>query len=171
LTINNESDRYTLFINSSQRFYTFSLQQLKKGMKNFLFSRSALWSNSICLLRIWSGIIFIRYGLSILHSNSVEDFANTLKTVNIPLPLLSAYLCKSTEFFGGIFLVIGFLVRPACVFLFIDMTVATFVFHHGELLNNGLTTFLLLICVANIFFNKPDFLCISNFITRKTKVR
>src|SRR5271154_5874922 len=139
-------------------------------MKNFLFSRSALWSNSICLLRIWCGIIFIRYGLSILHSDSVEDFANTLKTANIPFPLLSGYLCKSTEFFGGIFLVIGFLVRPACIFLIIDMAVATFIFHHGHVLNNGLTTFLLLICVVNIFFSNQDFLCFIIFITSKTSL-
>jgi len=32
----------------------------------------------------------------------------------------------------------------------------TFVFHHGQLLNNGLTTFLLLLCLFIIFCNVDD---------------
>jgi len=130
-------------------------------MKSIIFNRSAISKNIICLLRVWCGIIFIRYGLSVLHIASINDFANTLQTANIPFPLLSAWLCKSTEFFGGILLVIGFLKRPACIFLIIDMTVATFVFHHGQVLNNGLTTFLLLLCLVTIFFSETDYLCIA----------
>ncbi len=138
-------------------------------MKSLFFYHSPIWSNSICLLRIWCGIIFIRYGLSVLHIASIKDFANTLQTVNIPFPLLSAWLCKSTEFFGGILLVIGFLKKPACIFLIIDMSVATFVFHHGHVLNNGLTTFLLLLCLLTIFFSGTDNLSIDYFIQNKIK--
>jgi uncharacterized membrane protein YphA (DoxX/SURF4 family) len=138
-------------------------------MKNLFFNRSPVWSNSICLLRIWCGVIFIRYGLSVLSVASIKDFANTLETENIPFPLLSAWLCKSTEFFGGILLVIGFLKSPACIFLIIDMAVATFVFHHGHILNTGLTTFLLLLCLLSIFFSETDYLCIDHFIKNKIK--
>ena len=138
-------------------------------MKRLIFDKSAIWKNVICLLRIWCGIIFIRYGLSVLHIVSIVDFANTLQTVNIPFPLLSAWLCKSTEFFGGILLVIGFLKRPACIFLIVDMAVATFVFHHGHVLNNGLTTFLLLLCLLTIFFSETDYLCIDYFIENKNQ--
>ena len=136
-------------------------------MKNFLFSQSALWTNSICLLRIWCGVIFIKYGSSLLHSNSMYDFANTLKTADIAFPELSSYLCKGSEFFGGILLIIGFLVRPACIFLMIDMTVATFNFHHADILNNGFTTFVLLLCIVNIFLHKADAFTIDYFIIHK----
>ena len=138
-------------------------------MKSLIFNRSVISRNIICLLRVWCGIIFIRYGLSILHIASIEDFANTLQTANIPFPLLSAWLCKSTEFFGGILLVIGFLKRPACIFLIIDMTVATFVFHHGQVLDNGITTFLLLLCLLTIFFSEADHLSTDYFIKDKIK--
>lgn len=138
-------------------------------MKAFLFSPSALWKNSICLLRIWCGIIFIRYGSSILHENAIADFADSLKNVNIPVPLVSSYLCKSSEFFGGILLVPGLLIRPVCIFLIIDMIVATFIFHHAHVLNNGLTTFLLLLCLVNIFSHKADAYTVDYFIGRKLK--
>jgi putative oxidoreductase len=138
-------------------------------MKSLIFNGSAISRNIICLLRVWCGIVFIKYGLSILHISSVEDFANTLQTANIPFPLLSAWLCKSTEFLGGILLVIGFLKIPACIFLIVDMTVATFVFHHGKVVDNGLTTFLLLLCLLTIFFSETDYLSIDYFIKNKMK--
>jgi len=138
-------------------------------MKNSIFNNSAIWSNAICLLRIWCGVVFIRYGLSIFHIASIKDFADTLQTVNIPFPLLGAVLCKSSEFFGGILLVIGFLKRLATIFLIIDMTVATFVFHHAHVLNNGLTTFLLLLCLLTIFFSETDNLSVDYFIGKKIK--
>jgi putative oxidoreductase len=139
-------------------------------MKAFLFSPSALWQNSLCLLRIWCGVIFIKYGSSILHLDSIFDFADTLKTVKIPFPLLSSYLCKSSEFFGGILLVLGLVVRPVCIFLIIDMAVATFIFHHAQVLNNGLTTFLLLLCLTHIFSHKADAFTIDYLIAQKLKL-
>ena len=135
----------------------------RSEMKSLIFNRSIISRNIICLLRVWCGIIFIKYGRSILHITSVDDFANTLHAANIPFPLVSAWLCKSTEFFGGILLVIGFLKIPACIFLLIDMTVATFVFHHGQVLDNGLTTFLLLLCLLTIFFSEADHLSADYF--------
>ena len=135
-------------------------------MKRLIFNQQAIWNNAIFLLRVWIGVIFIRYGLSIWHQSNMLDFANTLQTINIPFPLLSAWLCKSTEFFGGIFLVLGFLKRPACVFLIIDMSVATFVFHKGLLLQNGMTTFLLLICCLTILLSPSDKLSIDWLISK-----
>jgi len=46
---------------------------------------------------------------------------------------------KATEFFGGLFLLLGFLKRPACIFLIIDMAVATFVVGKGHLMQDGRT--------------------------------
>jgi putative oxidoreductase len=135
-------------------------------MKAPIFSRLFYPTLSTFLLRIWCGVIFIRYGLSVLHLDSIEDFASSLSAAKIPLPYLGAWLCKSTEFFGGIFLVFGFLKKPAILLLMIDMTVATFLFHHGQVLNNGLTSFLLLLCLINIFFTEPDFLSIDYLIFR-----
>ena len=45
-------------------------------MKKLLFTREPVWTNAIFLLRVWVGVIFIRYGLSLLHygSNKVYVF-------------------------------------------------------------------------------------------------
>src|SRR5688572_23937053 len=136
-------------------------------MKKLLFSQEALWSDAIILLRVWIGVIFISHGLSVLHPASVQNFANSLEEMNIPLSLLSAWLCKLSEFFGGIFLVIGFLRRPACIFLIIDMAVATFVAGNGELLQNGRTPFILLVCSLVIFLSAADKLSLDYLISKK----
>ena len=102
-----------------------------------------------------------------LHQGKVEDFAEYLQSFNIPLPLLNAWLCKTTEFLGGICLIIGFLKRPACLFLIIDMAVATFVAGKGELLQEGRTPFILLVCCLTIMLSAQDKLSVDWFVFRK----
>lgn len=136
-------------------------------MFKLLFGQQALWANTIFLLRVWVGVIFVRYGLSMFHDNNMLDFANTLKTANIPFTNLSAYLCKTTEFIGGLFLILGFLKRISCMLLIIDMSVATFIFHKGLLLQNGMTTFLLLICCLTVLLSATDRFSIDWLIHNK----
>jgi putative oxidoreductase len=125
-------------------------------VNKLFFDQAAFWSDSIAFLRVWCGVIFIRYGLTLFTPASMADFASTLQPLPIPFPGVAAYLCKTTEFIGGILLVIGFLRRPAALLIAIDMTVATFVFHKGLLLRNGMTTFTLLLCCLTIFLLGPD---------------
>jgi uncharacterized membrane protein YphA (DoxX/SURF4 family) len=136
-------------------------------MYKLLLGQQAIWNNAIVLLRIWVGVIFVYHGVSIFHPNSMQSFAAQLETENIPFPLLSAWLCKASEFFGGIFLIVGFLKRPACFLLIIDMAIATFVAGNGELLQNGRTPFILLICCLIIFLSSSDKLSIDWLLFRK----
>jgi putative oxidoreductase len=144
------------FVSNTNAEHYIHLKTIILAMFKLLFKQQALWSNAIFFLRIWVGIIFVRYGLSLFHNINMLDFADTLKTANIPFPGLSAYLCKATEFFGGLFLILGFMKRILCFFLIIDMFVATFIFHKGLLLQNGMTTFLLLICCLTILLSATD---------------
>ena len=139
-------------------------------MKKLIFNPQAIWGNAPLLLRVWVGVIFISHGLSIWDPNSMQRFADTLETQNIPFPYLNAWLCKSSEFFGGICLVLGFLKRPACFFLIIDMAVATFVVGKGELLQNGRTPFILLICCLTILLSASDKLSID-WLIYKNKIK
>ena len=125
-------------------------------MKKYLLGQQPIWDNAIILLRVWVGVIFIYHGQSILHQDSMQDFAKYLQDMSIPLPTVSAWLCKTSEFFGGLFLILGFLKRPACLLLIIDMAVATFVVGNGELLQNGRTPFILLICCLTILLSSSD---------------
>lgn len=140
-------------------------------MSKLLWGRSALWADAIALLRIWCGVIFIRYGMNLFSAASMADFASTLHTKHIPFPLVAAYLCKSTEFFGGILLVIGFFRRPAALFIAFDMTVATFVFHQGMLLQNGMTTFTFLLCCLTILLLGPDKLSLDHTVSNRLAAR
>ena len=137
--------------------------------EKMFYKQQVLEKNAIFLLRVWVGVIFIHHGLSIWHQSNMHGFAATLKTENIPFPVLSAYLCKATEFFGGIFLVLGFLKRPACIPLIINMTVATFVFGKGQLLQNGMTPFIVLICCLTILLSPSDKLSIDWLIYKNKK--
>ena len=134
-----------------------------------LFSNKPIWKNAIDILRIWSGIIFIYYGKSFIHPDKVQSFADWLKEMNIPFPLISAYLAKGVEFIGGCFLIVGFLTRPVCLLLTVNMTVATFVANKGDLLENAQGSFLLLLIVLTIFLLGQSSLSVDNLILKRKK--
>jgi uncharacterized membrane protein YphA (DoxX/SURF4 family) len=136
-------------------------------MYKLILGQQAIWNNAIVLLRVWVGVIFVYHGLSIFNSGNMQSFAKLLETENIPFPILSAWLCKSSEFIGGIFLIAGFLKRPASLFLIIDMAIATFVAGNGELLQNGRTPFILLVCCLIILLSSPDKWSIDSLLFRK----
>jgi putative oxidoreductase len=138
-------------------------------MSKLLFDKDGYWNGAIFLLRMWIGVIFVSHGTSIWSGDSMQSFTDYLTTLHVPFPLLSAYLCKATEFIGGIFLIVGFLIRPACIFLIIDMIVATFVAGHGELLQEGRTPFILLICCLTFLLSPLDKLSIDWLIHKHKK--
>ncbi|HYC87379.1 MAG TPA: DoxX family protein [Chryseosolibacter sp.] len=125
-------------------------------MKTVLLWPGVYWNDAIVLLRVWIGIIFISHGLSIWSPENMRSFTNYLTTLNVPFPLVNAYLCKSTEFIGGILLVLGLFKRAACIFLIIDMMVATFVAGRGELLQEGRTPFIMLICCITFLLSPTE---------------
>lgn len=134
-----------------------------------LFSNKPIWKNAIVLLRIWSGIVFIYYGKSFIHIEKVQSFSDWLKEMNIPLPLLLAYISKGTEFIGGFFLIVGFLTRPVCLLLTVNMTLATFVANKGDLLENAQGSFLLLLIVLTIFLLGQGTLSVDNLILKRKR--
>lgn len=124
-------------------------------MKSLLKS-GPLWTNTICILRIWTGIIFIWYGHNFYNASKINNFANFLNGYHIPFPLFSAYLSKTVEFFGGLCLIIGLCTRISCLLMIINMAVATFVTQRSDLLGDAIHTFLLLLICTVIFFSSLD---------------
>jgi putative oxidoreductase len=90
-----------------------------------LLKFDAIWINAICIIRIWVGIIFIWYGRNFYDATKMHGFANFLDSYHISFPLFSAYISKTFEFFGGLCLVAGLFTRIACIFMVINMAVAT----------------------------------------------
>jgi uncharacterized membrane protein YphA (DoxX/SURF4 family) len=134
-----------------------------------LLKPDAIETNAICILRIWVGIIFIWYGRNFYDATKMHSFANFLDGYHIPLPLFSPYLSKTVEFFSGLCLVAGMFTRIACIFMVINMTVATFVTQRSDLFGDAIHTFLLLLICIVIFFSALDKFTLDRRIWLKNK--
>ena len=93
-------------------------------MKSIL-KADAIWTNAISILRISVGIIFIWYRLNFYDITKMNAFATFLQVYHISFPLISAYILKTVEFFGGLFLMAKLFTRIARLFMIINMTVNT----------------------------------------------
>lgn len=95
-------------------------------------------------LRIPVGIIFVAHGAQKLFGwfggYGLEGTGQWLASVGLEPGFLMALLAGGTEFFGGLALIVGVLVRPAAAVLAFTMVVAIFAVHIGNGLfmsNNG----------------------------------
>jgi uncharacterized membrane protein YphA (DoxX/SURF4 family) len=132
-----------------------------------LLKFDAIWKNAICILRIWVGVIFIWYGHNFYDATKKHSFASFLNGYHVPFPLLSAYISKTFEFFGGLCLAAGLFTRIACFFMIINIAVATFVTQKSDLFGDAIHTFLLLIICTVIFFSELDKLTLDRIIWSK----
>ena len=96
------------------------------------------------VLRIPVGIIFAAHGGQKLFGwfggHGLEGTGQWMASIGLEPGYLMALLAGSAEFFGGLALLLGLLVRPASVALAVTMIVAIFAAHAGNGLfmsNNG----------------------------------
>jgi putative oxidoreductase len=109
----------------------------------------------ITVLRIVTGIIFMAHGSQKLFGwfggYGLQGVAQWLESIGLTPGYVMAVLSGSAEFFGGLALVIGLLVRPAAAVLGFTMLVAIFSVHIANGLfisNNGYEYALALLTVA-----------------------
>ena len=79
------------------------------------------------ILRVGIGCAFLFHGYPKIIGGPEAWHMTGLKLNNLGfafLPTIFGFLASCSEFFGGMFLIIGFLVRPAALFLMITMMVA-----------------------------------------------
>lgn len=95
-------------------------------------------------LRIPVGIIFMGHGAQKLFGwfggHGLDGTGQFMASIGLSPGYLMALLAGSAEFFGGLALVIGLLVRPAAVLTAVTMVVAIFTVHFANGLfmsNNG----------------------------------
>lgn len=85
---------------------------------------------ALLLVRVALAGPFIYHGaqklFGVFGGSGIDGFAGYLAQLGFPLPLLNAYIAGSFEFFGGLALLLGVLVRPAAVALVMTMAVAVF---------------------------------------------
>lgn len=95
-------------------------------------------------LRISAGIIFVAHGAQKLFGwfggYGLEGTGGWMASIGLAPGYFMALLAGSTEFFGGLALLAGLLVRPAAAGLAVTMLVAIFSVHFDKglfLANNG----------------------------------
>lgn len=89
-------------------------------------------------LRLPLGIIFAAHGAQKLFGwfggYGLQGTGQWMESIGLEPGVLLAALSGSAEFFGGLFLILGLLVRPSALVLAVTMVVAIFSVH----INNGL---------------------------------
>jgi putative oxidoreductase len=122
-----------------------------------LISTRAGWG--VLALRIPVGIIFAAHGVQKLFGwlggYGLEGTGQFFDSIGLGPGYLMALLAGSAEFFGGLALIMGFLVRPAAAALAIAMLVAIFSVHISKglfMANNGYEYALALLAVSVSLF-------------------
>ena len=89
-------------------------------------------------LRLIAGVLFAAHGSQKLFAwfggYGLDGTGQWMESIGLAPGYLMALLAGSAEFFGGIFLIVGFLTRPTSLVLAITMIVAIFSVH----INNGM---------------------------------
>ena len=107
-------------------------------MTSFLFDSRPHGPAGWTLLRVLTGLLIARHGLSVLDSAGMRGMGEWLSNgIHLPAGLLLAYLAKGTEFFGGLLLALGLLTRPVALLLAFTMAVAVFGAHADDILGKG----------------------------------
>ncbi|SEA92803.1 DoxX family protein [Marinobacterium iners] len=106
-------------------------------------------------LRVPAGVIFMAHGAQKLFGAfggyGLEGTGQWMASIGLEPGYLMALLAGSAEFFGGLAILIGLLVRPAAAALAFAMLVAIFAVHIGNGLfmsNNGYEFALSLLAIA-----------------------
>jgi putative oxidoreductase len=107
----------------------------------------------LALMRISAGLLIHIHGNMILDPEKMQHMAGFLDSgLGLPFPLFMAYLSKGTEFFGGLLFALGFFTRFISLPLIINMAVAAFGSHHGQITGAGEQAFIYLLIFAVYFF-------------------
>jgi putative oxidoreductase len=87
---------------------------------------------SYAIIRFIVGAILIYHGYGKLFVSGVAPVAeHVVVPLGLPMPMAWAYLLGILEFFGGIALAVGFLVRPIALMLTIEFIIIT-AWHWGN---------------------------------------
>jgi len=89
------------------------------------------FNGGILFLRIFIGL-FIAFGHGINKIPPAPAFINLVSGLGFPFPEFFAWMAGISEFFGGLFLAVGFLTRPSSFFLSITMLAAAFLRHAAD---------------------------------------
>ena len=143
-------------------------------IKNLLSSND---TSATLPLRLIAGIIFFAHGAQKLFAwfggYGLEGTGQWMESIGLAPGYLLTLLAGSAEFFGGILLIIGLLVRPASLVLAFTMIVAIFSVHIDNGLfmsNNGYEFGLALVAISvALMLQGAGRYSVDNIIANKLK--
>jgi putative oxidoreductase len=145
-------------------------------MKALLQKLSASNSGFAALaLRIPAGIIFMAHGAQKLFGwfggYGLEGTGQWMTSIGLEPGYTMAFLAGSSEFFGGLLLILGLLTRPTALVLAVTMLVAIFSVHFANGLfmsNNGYEFGLALLAISvSLMFAGAGKFAIDNALAKK----
>lgn len=130
---------------------------------------------SALALRIPIGIIFMAHGAQKLFGwfggYGLEGTGGWMESIGLAPGFIMALLAGSAEFFGGLFILLGLLTRPAAIALSFTMVVAIFSVHFANGLfmsNNGYEFGLALLAASvSLAFSGSGKLALDNLLIKK----
>ncbi len=108
--------------------------------------------NADLLIRIWLGCAMTYHGFpGIFNKQGVLEFSKFLTSLNVPLPVFSAYLSLGAELICGVLILLGLFTRFASFALLINFSIAVLVAHDGKILGEGELAFLYWLFSMSVF--------------------
>lgn len=107
-----------------------------KSVTSRLDQNHIAWNIILLLTRIWFGYFMMKSGFIVFRILSSANERVDIEQwfggkLHFPLPVFMACLAKGSEFFGGLFVLLGLFTRVSALFVFITMLVATLVANTG----------------------------------------
>ena len=122
----------------------------------------------LLILRVGIGSMFIVHGLpKILGGMEIwASLGRAMEFLGINWhPELWGFMAAFSEFFGGVFLILGLFIRPFCLLLFVTMAVASSLhFSIGEGIQGASHAIEMAIVFASLFFTGPGDYSIEHLI-------
>jgi uncharacterized membrane protein YphA (DoxX/SURF4 family) len=84
------------------------------------------------VVRMITGFFMLLHGWEVFDPAQMGEYGKWLTDLQFPAPALMAYLGKGTELVAGACLMVGFLTRPAAIFMSVTMLVIAFGMGHGK---------------------------------------
>lgn len=126
-------------------------------------------------LRVPVGIIFMAHGAQKLFGwfggYGLEGTGQWMASIGLGPGVVMAFLAGSAEFFGGLFILLGLLTRPAAIALAFTMLVAIFAVHFENglfMANNGYEFGLALLAASvSLAFSGAGKAAVDEIISKK----
>lgn len=90
---------------------------------------SRLVDSGLLWLRVLMGLGMAWHGYGKVFGGPMAGMVEGVAKMGFPMPEFFAWAAALSELLGGVFLVLGFMTRPAALFVAITMVVAAFVAH------------------------------------------